>query len=507
MLDQEPLQRVAIPCRQHRACHRQQGAIAVMAAGCLLLMLAVCGIALDIAQVYNRNMELQSLADAAALAAASQLDGTQQGVSNALDKARDVVEEGSKTLRVKYGATKVNWNDAAISFGRSAATDAEWSDAASAAQAAAGMLYARVDTRPLGDGYGLVSTVFMHVLAPQSGNAVLSARSVAGRSSVNVTPLAVCAMSPTDREGRSNPANGSTPANVELVEFGFRRGVSYDLMQLNSNGTTPAHFIVDPVTPPGVLGSAAHVTTSAVAPFVCSGTMAVGELTSGNVTVVRNFPLDELHGALNSRFGDYSSGLCTANGAPPDFNVRPYQYSSGVSWMSTPRSGQAAQSFSGNGKLQTIADPSPPPVAATAAAYGPLWAYARAVPFSAYRAGVPEPASGYTPFATNTWPALYGPGKPVASGYPSGSGTPYTSYGGSFFMAAPMASRPGVRQRRVLNVLLLRCPVVGAGLGQATVAGIGRFFMTVPATTTTLVAEFAGLASESVLGRHVELYR
>lgn len=478
-----------------------------MAAACLLMMLAMCGLALDIAQVYNRNMELQSLADAAALAAASQLDGTPQGIANALDKASKLVEEGSKTLRVKYNSTKVVWKDRAISFGASAAPDAEWSDPAGAAVTPAGLLFARVDTRPLGDDYGLVSTVFMHILAPQSRESILSTQSVAGRSAVNVTPLAVCAMSGTAREARSNPANGSTPANVELVEFGFRRGVSYDLMQLNSNGSTPAHFIVDPVTPPGAVGLAANVTTTEVAPYVCAGKMAVGEVSSGTITVFRNFPLADLSGALNSRFGDYTSGLCTVNGAPPDFNVRPYLFSTGINWMSTARGGQAAQSHTANGKLQTVADPSPPPVAATAAAYGPLWAYARAVPFASYVAGTQEPASGYTPFAPGAWPALYGPGKPVATGYPSGTGTPYAASGGNFFAPAPAEAMPGVRHRRVLNVLLLRCPVVDAGMGQAEVAGVGRFFMMVPATATTLVAEFAGLVPDRALGAHVELYK
>jgi hypothetical protein len=39
------------------------------------------------------------------------------------------------------------------------------------------------------------------------------------------------------------------------------------------------------------------------------------------------------------------------------------------------------------------------------------------------------------------------------------------------------------------------------------VIGIGKFFMTVPATSTDLVAEFAGAASEQSLGGRVQLIR
>ena len=50
---------------------RQAGAIAIMFSLTLLFLLGFIGLALDLAILYNRKVELQSLADAAALAAAS----------------------------------------------------------------------------------------------------------------------------------------------------------------------------------------------------------------------------------------------------------------------------------------------------------------------------------------------------------------------------------------------------------------------------------------------------
>jgi hypothetical protein len=57
-------------------------------------------------------------------------------------------------------------------------------------------------------------------------------------------------------------------------------------------------------------------------------------------------------------------------------------------------------------------------------------------------------------------------------------------------------------------VPLLACsPSAPAGANvNATVIGIGKFFMTVPATEDSLIAEFAGLIPEQSLSGQVELY-
>jgi len=59
----------------------------------------------------------------------------------------------------------------------------------------------------------------------------------------------------------------------------------------------------------------------------------------------------------------------------------------------------------------------------------------------------------------------------------------------------------------VLNVALLSCPVPAGATAQASVLGVGRFFMTVPATATSLPVEFAGVAAPSSLSGAVELQR
>jgi hypothetical protein len=475
---------------------RQRGAIALMTALMMLVILCICGFALDTAQLSNRKAELQGLANAVALSSAQELNGTAAGVTNAIAKAAAT----AGAWRYGYHNQIVSWNNNALKFSTSAS--GAWLDASTAQSAPDGLLYAKVDTGELDAAHGNVSLLLMRLFPGSAGSAGLRAAAVAGRQTINVTPLALCALSPVPAAPRSNPG---PPANVELVEFGFRRGVSYDLMQLNPAGTSPESFAIDPFAVPGTAGSAANMAPAKLAPFVCGGVLAMPRVTGGAITAGRPFPLASLYREFNSRFDQYAGSTCTPEGAPPDRNVQPYTYSS-INWMNTAPAGQSAQLTTVSGKLWTIADPTPAPAGNTAAMYGPLWANARAVPFSSYSAGAIEPAAGYTPFATAAWSTLYRPGQPSANGsYPGGTSVPYKSTAGANFQAPSVPHQPGVANRRVLHIALLSCPVAAGTTVAASVIGIGKFFMTVPATATSLVAEFAGAAQEQSLGGQVEL--
>lgn len=67
--------RQATSCRRRygrwRRTGSEDGAIAVMTPFIILVMIAMFGMAIDLSRTYNRKMELQSVADAVALAAAS----------------------------------------------------------------------------------------------------------------------------------------------------------------------------------------------------------------------------------------------------------------------------------------------------------------------------------------------------------------------------------------------------------------------------------------------------
>lgn len=476
---------------------RQRGVIAIMHALTMIVLLGFCALSLDLARVYNRKAELQSMADAAVLAAARELDGTSAGVTRAITRARQIAEG----YRFAYNQSAVSWSDAAIAFGRT--RNGGWTDASGASATPDGMFFVRVDTRNLDEAVATVGGMFMQILNAENTTASVGGTAVAGRSTINVLPMGICAMSALEGAARNNPG---PPARVELVQYGFRRGVSYDLMQLNPGGDTPANFVVSPIDPPGTAGHEAHTNPPVVGPFICTGTMSMARVQGAPIRIKETFPLAELFNQFNSRFDQYGSGLCHPNGAPPDSNVKQYPFTS-IPWMTNapgaPEGQTASTSTIAGARRETVADPVPAPATNTAPMYGPLWSFARAVPFSAYTPGVKEPANGYASFATSDWAILYKPGAPAANGsYPPSA--PYWPTAGANFQAPSGGNGTGVRFRRVLNVPLLSCPTASAT--SATVLAIGRFFMTVPATSTSVSAEFAGLASEQALGGPVELY-
>lgn len=442
---------------EHRFATRcQNGTVHVMMFGFIIVILAALGMSLDLSQVYNRKVEMENVADMAALAAARNLDGTSRGISNAVSAASGVV----RSLKYGYGST-MDWNDAAIKFSKSSDGTQGWVDAGTAAAAPQGLLYAMVDTSGLATIFGKVKLTFMPIFNASLGSVNVRQVAVAGRASLKVTPLGVCAVDP------DTPASQHAyTSNVELVEFGFRRGLTYDLMSLNP-------VLVDPVGVPGQASAASSFTLSIAGPHVCAGTIAAPTLSGGKIAIQQPFPLSSLATHLNSRFDQYD-GSCNPNSAPPDSNVRAYT--------------------SANATWATSDNPS----------YIPLWAYARAVPWSSYVPGQPEPVNGYTAFGATSAVAhdLYSLLTSFKSSYPSGTTTPYLS--ASFSTQPSIAHRPGLKYRRVLNVPLLKCPISGSS---AAVVGIGRFFMTVPATSTAVLAEFAGAITDDLAGGNVEIFK
>lgn len=486
----------------------QGGAFAIMFVPLLVLVVAFAGLALEMGMVYNRKVELSGMAKAAALAAAKELNGKSSGITAARTRAREAAER----FTYRYGAA-IAWSEAALSFGTTPARGGAWVGADGAGNGAA-YFYAKVDTAALGAETASISTIFMRVLSSSLATMEVADTAIAGRAGIRAVPLAICAMSETAASSRSN----SDLSNHELIEYGFRRGISYDLMQLNPSDTEAARYMINPVIPPGMPSTSFN--PAILGPFVCAGSLWMSRLTGGPIRVSElpdTAPLAGLATQLNSRFDDYSHNLCFPAGGAPDTNIRAYAYDTagGAPWMSPAIGLSAAKTTTERGRLETVADipyPGSGMAGVNAGSFGPLWSYAKAVRFSSYSAGVPEPSGGYTPFATADWPKLYRTDI-AANKYPgSGQYTPYNPY--NTMNPPTIASPSSLREnyatplRRVLYVPLLSCAGAapsGANV-EATVLGVGKFFMTVPATSDTLIAEFAGTASEQAIPGAVELY-
>ncbi|PHV17024.1 pilus assembly protein TadE [Janthinobacterium sp. BJB303] len=466
----------------------QRGAMLIAFSILLIVVLGFIGLALDVGQVIGRRTELQNLADNAALAAAAELAGTSEGLANAVAKAKSSAADRSAYRRRMEGAIL---SDASIRF--AAAPDASASEwhVAGAVPDPARALFVRVDTQANEPALGRVATAFLGAWSPALRTLDTGARAVAGRTGLTLTPLAICALSSSAASPRANAA--LLPA-VELLEYGFRRGVAYNLLKLNPQGATAEHFVLNPLGQPGTVGASAQVSDAAILPFVCSGSVLFPRIGSAQVHVHRPFPA-ALWPAFNARFNQLGSG-CDAVTAPPDASIRPFPNAAANWWMTnTP---DAPSALSTGNPLLSVADPESNATPPVVGSYGPLWSFARAAKYSSVK-----PPGGYLPFATSDWPRLYPatPAAPAAKSVYPASSTPYLTLG---FQTAP-SGNTGVAQRRLLHIALLACPVPAGSDVLAQVRGIGRFFMTAPASNGMLSAEFAGIVPEQALGSPAEL--
>lgn len=472
---------------------RQRGAMLISFSILLIVVLGFIGLAVDVGMVIGRKTELQNLVDNAALAAVPELVGTASGLANAVQKAKLSAAGQSAYRRRTQGAIL---SDESIRFASAFDAPASaWQVAAAVADPATA-LFVRVDTRDNTPSLGRVATSFLGAWSPALRTLDTGARAVAGRASLRLAPLAICALSPAQLGLRTN---AGPPERKEALEYGFRRGVAYNLFQLNPHGAAPEHFVLNPLGPLGAIGPSAQVSNAAVTPFICSGSMLHTAIGSAAIHAHRPFPTG-LWPAFNARFNQYAGSGCHPLTAPPDVNIRVFPNAAANWWMTMPSASSAASS--GGTPLLSVADlpaaAASVPATIPAASYGPLWSFAKAVQYAN-----PKPAGDFVALPTSAWSSLY-PGLPSApasnSFYPA-SGTPYLW--GAF--QTPPVGNTGVAQRRVLNIALLACPLPAGSDVLANVLAVGRFFMTAPASSAMLSAEFAGVVPEQALAGPAEL--
>lgn len=257
---------------------RQQGAFGVLYAIMLPVMLGMVGLAIDLSVVYARGHELQAVADGAALAAARALDGTPAGLTAA--KANASIAARKAEYRFLNPDT-IQWSSGALKLG--ATRDGPWIPADSVnLSELENLFFAQVDTGALDQVHGHVAITFLKAVGVKE-DPFLARRAVAGRRDSALGPLAVCALSNDALTMRSNaPAVGME----EAVEYGFRRGVGYNLLNLNPNGGTARSFIINPLDYPPAAAVGSHHTDEALRPFVCSGTVPAPPIDNGSTLYV-----------------------------------------------------------------------------------------------------------------------------------------------------------------------------------------------------------------------------
>ncbi len=460
---------------------RQRGAIAIMFAMTLVVLLAAAGLVVDLGHLYVLKSELQNGADSGALAGAREIDMTAAGVTRAAAKALAFAQQNSFNFSSALVLTNAN-----ISF--AADPDGPWVSVGEALASPAGKSFIRVDTATKS-----VSTYLMGVAGiPTIATAGMA---VAGRFVVDVTPLGVCALPPYTRTSIRLTAS----LQQELVEYGFRRGTTYDMLQLGNITGSADPMLINPVDRPPAACSPANSSANFTAPFLCQGNSAVA---SNDTEVYANTGVSAgpVEKALNSRFNDYSGGsACIPASAPPDTNVREY-VTGGVAlnWMN-PAQSQQSQPINGSGLPQP----------GTLTTQGALWTYSRPVRAT----GTPGNYSAGTPFETTDWGDLYKSTLSTVPGtYPAGTAaSPYAETSGLHYL--PVSNHTPRANRRVMNLAIINCAGVGSGAmscRRLPVLAIGRFFLQRRAALTGsdkgIWVEFGGLVG-SVPNSEIKLYK
>ncbi|HJV26054.1 MAG TPA: pilus assembly protein TadG-related protein [Aromatoleum sp.] len=515
---------------------RQRGVTAVMTGLMAVVLFAFGGLVLDLGHLYIGKSELQNSADAAALAGAKELNNTAAGITAAVDKAIAISGQHQYNFSSPVTITIANIRvgscpnaSNANSFGRPNLRNPSCTFVPAASvtsdAAAAGLSFLEVDS-----GTRTLNTYLMRVAGAAYNTTSTSGYAVAGRFETLVTPIGVCAVDPANRTSKYTHSNGQT----ELVELGFRRGVTYNLFQLNPLASGPSDpYLINPIDAPPNACDPGHASANFTAPFICTGKTPITlDLTSGTGKVYTNTGMTaSLDSSLNSRFDDYKSpSVCDPSSAPPDVNVREYRChpksagsacdNSGADTTPTDWLEPGASTLPDREFVDT--DPTnnkpryalpPGPTGISFAQYGPLWSYS-----PAYHADGSSPPKAGTPYAvadangSNMYHTTTGVNffDTTANGYPT-TGTPYSQTAGKYFKAP---SHTGTKNRRVLNIVIVDCrtpPSGSSSCGLMTVLGVGKFFMQTKADFSGgpnryLDTEFAGLVDPVPPG-DIRLYR
>lgn len=449
-----------------RLPHRQSGAVAIMTAFAIVLLIAVIGLVVDLGYLYTRKTELQNASDAAALAGARELNGTTAGVTAAAAQAIALAAANSSDL----DATPVAIANANIEFGP--LPSGPWSSVAAATAAPTDKFFIKVDTS--GILQGSRPTWFMGVMSAALANTNTFGMAVAGRTVCEALPMFVCA--------RSGVAPG----------YGYVRGTSYLLMRSPSGSAIGPGNVgwMDPV-PPGA-PSLIPPGTNVLREILCRGQgycIAPGTYSSRTQSA-----LPQTMGALNTRFGVYQGTLNDAEhkqACPADTNVKRYLYTGPanppeemvVDWLTVAPTKQGLDVDEPVGGSNVV-----------------HWSAAR-------------PEAGATPAVSGGYPSA---GSGVSGEF---AGTPYGQTTAPYFQPPPstLGGDPVARQagRRILTIgIASNCGAPGLNGNGAPVeiVAFGRFFMQVEADVSGsnkgLYGEFLNMVSSPPAALpEIKLYR
>ena len=289
--------RFALSCRR-LAPSRQRGAVALVVALTLSVLLGAVGLALDSGHLYLTRTELQNSADACALAASYELTDAPAIPAAAFSRAEAAGRTVARQNKVGFQGTALNDADVSVRFGSDLAGSSAWAAAGAAAPAAR---YVRCTVTRAG-----IAPWFMQVLgaSPTTDNALATATLSPSQRTCAI-PMGLCVRS-----------GGAAP------HFGYVKGDWYGL-DFADNGSSASYggnfrwIDFDPsASTPGCSGSGAQELTCLMAgagqcnlpPPVAGSCPTSGNAKTSPGCVNQSGNVSSMESAYNSRFGLYKGG-------------------------------------------------------------------------------------------------------------------------------------------------------------------------------------------------------
>ena len=191
--------------------------VALVVAASALVVMGLLGLSVDLGRIYVTKNEFQNFSDAAALAAAHRLNGTNAGISAARDRAL------ADTNKWNFGSESVS--DITVAFSTDSTGTFDETPAIGS-----GYRFVRVDASAASE------LMFMAIFPSVGRSQNVNARSIAGQAAVTGMGDGVLPFSPDAHD-----------ANDLTGNFGFLRGRNYTLrwdnLTGNTNGLPPNSYI------------------------------------------------------------------------------------------------------------------------------------------------------------------------------------------------------------------------------------------------------------------------
>src|SRR3989338_581579 len=303
---------------------RQGGAVAVMVGISIVLLVGFLAMVIDLGHLYLARTGLQNAADAAALSGAKELNGTEDGIEEAVNWAKNTAQRnrffGNLGWEDVVGDAFLPEENIRFSNTPYPTNPSDWKDVDDAKDQPAGLSFIKVDTKSgnLAAWFAPIWNIF---------NISTYGSAVAGRFLTPIAPMGVCVLDPAREKWVQYDADEN---HKYKVEFGYMRGVSYDLEEINNRlgGLAAGDALyLHPMATSQTCCEPNQGAAGFAAPFLCTGRSAISGLRGSEVYTNVGLAAGPSIGALNTRFNLYGPPLDNSldhTFFPPDPHIKAF---------------------------------------------------------------------------------------------------------------------------------------------------------------------------------------